>query len=295
MGAASRSWDLLKQSLAVLMSDKELMWLPVLSGTFCIFATFIIGSIGLLMVLPLGLGMIPADPAGQKLLARQMAPYMFLFYVATYSIATYFNVALVSIALDRLAGGHATLNDGLQLAWNRKWNIFQWALLAATVGMLLQMLDERRAGLLGRFLVRITGFVWTLASFFVVPLLAVENIGPIEALYKSAQMFRKTWGERAVAAFSFGGIAFLLVLPALLLPPAGVWYFGRGGVLAGAAVAAIYVILLAVVSSAARGIFLAALYRYATTGQVSGGFRLDDLSGHAGQGRFAANGWQGGV
>jgi len=54
-----------------------------------------------------------------------MAPFIFLLYVVTYSLTTYFNVALVGIASNRLAGGHATLDDGLQIAWKRKWSIIQ--------------------------------------------------------------------------------------------------------------------------------------------------------------------------
>jgi hypothetical protein len=41
----------------------------------------------------------------------------------------------------------------------------------------------------------------------------------------------------------------------------------------------IYWLLLAVVNSAAQGIFVAALYRYATTQQVSAGFQRSDFAG----------------
>jgi xanthosine utilization system XapX-like protein len=274
MGTLSRSWELLQQSFAVLKSDKELMWLPVVSAVFCVAATVIIFGGGALLVLPLR--SMPHDVAAQKLLYQQMAPFVFLFYLATYSITIYFNVALVSIASNRLAGGNATLNDGLQAAWRRKWRILQWALLAATVGILLRAL-ERRASFIGRIVIGIIGAVWSLASFFVVPLLAAEDIGPIDALYRSAKIFRETWGEEVVGGFSFGVIFFLLALPGILPPLVGA-RFGVSGVLAGSAVAVIYWLLLAVVSSAAQGIFVAALYRYATTHQISGGFSSDDLS-----------------
>jgi hypothetical protein len=46
----------------------------------------------------------------------------------------------------------------------------------------------------------------------------------------------------------------------------------------GIALAIIYWLLLSVVSSASQGIFVAVLYRYATTEQVSAGFRANDLS-----------------
>jgi len=275
MGTISRSWELLGQSFTVLKSDKQLMWLPVISAVFSLAATVIILSAGLLMFVPLGT--IPRDVGQQKLLVQEMAPFIFLFYLATYSITIFFNVALVSIASNRLAGGHATLNDGLQAAWNRKWRIFQWALVAATVGLLLKML-ERRLRFLGRIITGIFGFVWTLASFFVVPLLAAEDMGPGEALYRSAQIFRETWGEEVVGGFSFGLIFSLLALPGVLLPLLGA-RFGQMEMLAGFAAAVIYWLLLGVVSSAAQGIFVAALYRYATTQQVSAGFQLDDLSG----------------
>ena len=157
MGTLARSWDLLSQSFALLKSEKELMWLPVISAIFSIFATVIICGCGVLFVLPAG--PMPQDPASQRMLEQHLAPFIFLFYVATYSVTVYFNVALVSIAADRLAGGHATLSDGLQLAWDRKWSILQWALLAATLGTILQMI-ERRSSFLGRILVRGTAMIF---------------------------------------------------------------------------------------------------------------------------------------
>jgi hypothetical protein len=274
MGKISRSWDLLGQSFAILMSDKELLWLPVVSAIFCLAATLIIFSAGALLLVPPGA--FPHSVGGQKLLGQQMVPFVFLFYLATYSISAFFNVALVSIASNRLAGGKATFNDGLAVAWNRKWRIFQWALLAATVGMILRMI-ENRLEFLGRIIIGIIGFVWTLASFFVIPLLAAEDIGPVEALYRSGQIFRETWGEQVSGGFSFGFIFFVLSLPGILFPFLGA-RIGPTGMFAGIALAIIYWLLLSVVSSASQGIFVAVLYRYATTEQVSAGFRANDLS-----------------
>ena len=274
MGTISRSWDLLGQSFAVLKADKELMWLPVVSAIFCLVATVIIFSVGgLVLVTP---GAFPHSAAQQKILSQQMVPFAFLFYLATYSITAFFNVALVSIASNRLAGGKATFNDGLQVAWNRKWRIFQWALLAATVGMLLRMLEDRLK-FVGRMIIGMIGFVWTLASFFVVPLLAAEDMGPVEALYRSSEIFRDTWGEEVSGGFSFGLIFFLLSLPGILFPVLGA-KFGQVEMFIGLAAMVIYWLLLGVVSSASQGIFVAVLYRYATTKEVVAGFRLGDLS-----------------
>ena len=103
---------------------------------------------------------------------------MFLFYLANYFVIVFFNVALVSAASSRLAGGHATINDGLEAAWQRKGRILQWAFLSATVGTFAD--DRERAAWLGRIVRRIViglvGMAWTLASYFVVPVLVAEDL-----------------------------------------------------------------------------------------------------------------------
>ncbi len=276
MGTLARSWDLLSQSFALLKSEKELMWLPVISAIFSIFATVIICGCGVLFVLPAG--PMPQDPASQRMLEQHLAPFIFLFYVATYSVTVYFNVALVSIAADRLAGGHATLSDGLQLAWDRKWSILQWALLAATLGTILQMI-ERRSSFLGRILVRGTAMIFSLASFFVAPVLAAQNMGPMQALFHSSQIFKKRWGEEVAGGFSFSLISMLLALLGALPPAMGVHRFGQTGLMVGFAISVIYWLVLAVVISAARGVFVAVLYRYATEGRLPPGFSASELSG----------------
>ncbi|MGA2076695.1 MAG: DUF6159 family protein [Terriglobia bacterium] len=275
MGTLFRNWDLLGRSFTILKSDKELLWLPVMSALYCLAATLIICSAAAIVVVPPAMPL--HDLARQKVLGQQLLPFVFLYYFVTYGAGIYFNVALVSIGSDRLAGGHAVLNEGLQTAWKRKWSIIQWALLAATVGVLLQML-ERRLSLIGRIVTRITGYAWTLASFFVVPILAAEDMGPAEALAESAEIFRNTWGEEIAGSFSFGLITVVLALPGLPLPVLGA-RLGKTEMLAGVALMLIYWMLLALVCSAARGIFVAALYRYATTQQVSDGFHPNDLSG----------------
>jgi hypothetical protein len=163
----------------------------------------------------------------------------------------------------------------LQVAWKRKGKILQWALLAATVGVVLRAIEDRMSWI-GRMVVGFIGITWTLATFFVVPLLAAEDVGPGEALSRSAQLFRETWGEEVVGGFSFGLIFVLLALPGAFLPIYGAT-LGRPQMIVGTILAILYWLLLAVVNTTVQGIFMAALYRYATTKEIPPGFYSADL------------------
>src|SRR5262249_14552591 len=204
----------------------------------------------------------------------EFAAAMFAIYLANYFVIVFFNVALVGVANSRLTGGKWTFDQGLQLAWQRKWVILQWAFVAATIGLVLRMISER-SGLIGKMVVSAIGVAWNVACYFVVPVLAFEDLSPGAALYRSAELFTETWGERVVGGFSLGIIFFFAMIPGI-----GLWFFavragGPTGVLVGAIALGAYILLLSVVSSAVQGIFNAALYRYAVDQQVPAGFSPD--------------------
>jgi len=275
MGKFSRSWELVKQSFAILKSDKQLMLFPILSAACCLVVTAIIATGGTLLTLP---SFAAAAAAGEKWTpahAPFFYPVIFLLYVANYFVIVFFNVALVGVANSRLVGGTWTMRDGLELAWARKGTILQWALVAATVGIILKTLEERM-GLIGRIVMRIIGVAWALACYFVVPVLAFEDLTPIEAVQRSSKLFKDTWGEKVTGGFSLSLVFFLLALP-------GIGFFILSMFLAvglrtplviaaGFLLMMLYFLLLSVVSSAVQGIFNAALYRYACFKQVPPAF-----------------------
>lgn len=271
MGKFSRTWELVKQSFVILRSDKQLMLFPVLSAASCLLVTAVIATGGSLLIMP---AMASAAANGQPFHPHQSPLFllgMFTMYVANYFVIVFFNVALVGVANSRLMGGNWTFRDGIELAWARKGTILQWALVAATVGMILRTLEER-LGLIGRLVMRMIGVAWALACYFVVPVLAFEDLTPIAAIKRSSKLFRDTWGEKVI-----GGLSFSLVSLVLMLPGFGLWFVaivlgGIKGLLAGFALLALYVVMLSVMMSAVQGIFNAALYRYACFQQVPPAF-----------------------
>ena len=271
MGKFSRSWELVKQSFAILRSDRQLMLFPVLSAVSCFVVTAVIATGGAFLLLP---ARAAAIAAGERFNPNQSPMFllgMFTLYVVNYFVIVFFNVALVAVANSRLMGGSWTFKDGLELAWERKGTILEWALMAATVGVLLRTLEER-LGLIGRLIMRIIGIAWTLACYFVVPVLAFEDLTPIDALKRSSKLFRDTWGEKVIGGFSLSMVSLVLMLPGIGLPIAAAFLAGINGMMVGLILMVLYFLVLSVFMSAVGGIFNAALYRYACFKQVPPAF-----------------------
>ena len=274
MGKFSRSWALVKQSFAILRSDKQLMLFPVLSAISCFLVTAVIATGGAFVLLPARAAALAAGVPFRANQSPLFLPGLFLLYVVNYFVIVFFNVALVGVANSRLMGGTWTFRDGIELAWERKGTILQWAFVAATVGVILRTLEERM-GLIGRIIMRIIGVAWALACYFVVPVLAFEDLSPIEAVKRSAKLFKDTWGEKVIGGFSLSLVSFVLMLPAFGLVIAAAVLGGLTGLLVSLALMFVYFILLSVMMSAVGGIFNAALYRYACFKQVPPAFSQD--------------------
>src|SRR5260370_1391059 len=188
--------------------------LPVFAAISCFILTAIIATGGAFLMLP---ARAAAIAAGERFNPNQSPMFllgMFALYVVNYFVIVFFNVALVGVANSRLMGGTWTFRDGIELAWERTGTILQWALVAATVGVILRTLEER-LGLIGRIIIRIIGFAWTLACYFVVPVLAFEDLTPIDAVKRSSKLFRDTWGEKVIGGFSLSLVSLVLMLPGI--------------------------------------------------------------------------------
>jgi hypothetical protein len=262
MERIARSFRLVSQSYRLLMQDKELMVLPFISG---------IVSAAVAISFFFGFGI----DAG-RLAARQpevLVP-VFLMYVAIYAVGLFFQAAVVAGATERMRGGDPTIGSSLAAASRRAGAILLWAIVAATVGTVLRAL-RGRAGFIGRIVAGLAGAAWSLATFFIVPILVLEDL-PVTASFKqSVDVFKRTWGESFIGGVGLGIIAFACW--ATLIAAVGILAWMRLAIVA-LAVGFAGAIVLAVFFSALQGIYVASLYQYATGGQVAGGFDRDLLN-----------------
>ena len=264
-GSFSNSFALVKASANVLRLDKELMVFPLLSG----IGTILVTASFLAPIVWTGGWQVFGDGDRVSYVSYVLG---FLFYLATYTVIFFFNSALVGAALIRLEGGDPTAGDGLAIASKRMGSILGYAAIAATVGMVLRFISER-SGLVGRIAAGFVGIAWNLATYLAVPVLVTENIGPIDAVKKSAQLFRRTWGEQVVGNFGMGWAVFMMGMSWTLVSFGLI--FGAGSLGAGLLIPAIGVavlgyVFLGLLSSSLKGVYTAALYRYAMTGEAGG-------------------------
>ncbi|KIQ96986.1 DUF6159 family protein [Lysobacter sp. A03] len=254
-----RSWELVKPAVSVLMTDRKLWLFPLLSGLslVLIFAVFLSPSIST--------GLLEAKAEGTALSAEAYV-LLFIIYLLSHLVINFFNVALVGAAMIRFDGREPTLTDGFEIALIKLPAIFGYSFICAAISIILDALEER-VDLLGRLTTALLGLTWTVTSFLVIPVIVHREVGPVDALKESVRLLSSTWGENLIGQIGFeiaacAGCA-LFVWPAVFMYFAGAIGMGTTLVLIYAGLLVVWVSITAV-----KAIYSAALYRYATQGDV---------------------------
>jgi uncharacterized protein DUF6159 len=261
MGRIGRSFQLVKQSYRILMQDKELMVLPLVSGLVGLGVIAVAAGIGFVTSIELHPGPVLYLP-------------LFLVYVVMYSISYFFQAAVIAGATERMRGGDPTVSSALSAAARRAGPIVMWAVVSATVGIIIKMIQDRVA-LVGKIVAGILGGAWNLATFFIVPVLVLEDRSMEDSFKRSLNVFKQTWGETIAGGAGLGMAA--LCAWVSLVAATGLLAYAIGV----AAVAFFFVgaVALMVFFSALQGIYVASLFRYATEGPNASGFDPDLLRG----------------
>lgn len=262
----NRSWALAKQSFAVLKSNPSLVAFPIVSTlvSLVISASFF----------------IPFYMIFGKNLERDnnlppaAYPLLFLFYVVSYFIVIFFNAGLTHCADAALRGQRTSFGDGFAAAARKAGPILGWAVISATIGMILRSISER-SGIIGKVVTGLIGGAWTIITYFVVPSMVLDGMGPIKAIKQSAMTLKRTWGEALIGGVSVSLAMGLLMIPAFVLIAIGAVSGSIGLLIAMSIAALLWIIVLATISASLQGIYITAMYTYTQTNQVPVGFDGD--------------------
>ena len=287
MGVLSRSWRLTKLSFEVIKQDKEMLLFPLLAGIFSLL--YAVALIYPTIIVAFMRQSASAGGTGSEV-AFNMVDYALLFvtYLGLSFIATFFNVCVVFTTKTRFDGGDATFMDSIKFAVGKLHLIFAWSLIAATVGMVLRVLDQaaERAGGAGRIVIAILtsilGLMWSIITIFVVPAMVYDNLGPFQAIKRSVSTLKQTWGESLARHYGLGLIEFLVVLLGI---GATIALFillgslGSTGVIIAISFGVVFILGVVLVFNVAHTVFNTALYVYANRGGTPGGFDENILRG----------------
>lgn len=270
--AFTRSWDVTKATFHVMRQDKELLAYPLLSGFFS--SLFI-----LVVFLPIVI-LLYVNNTSQIALIEYVA--LFIMYFGLAIIAVFFNTCVVYTAKTRFEKGNATISSSVRFAFSRFGAIVKWALVSATVGLILRILENLArdkkgiGGVISRIVISMLGMAWNIVTVFVVPSIVYKHSNPKDAIQDSFAALKKTWGESLVRYFGLGLIEFVAVIISIILAiPLVLLAIGSGSValFVGVLVAIIFwLVFLGLVFGIATTIFNTALYVYATTGKIPQGY-----------------------
>jgi len=263
-GRIQRGWALTKQSFRVLRDDRSLLVFPIISIP--------VALAGAAIVMGPGIALYTADNQEAILIAFGVVT----LYVLTF-VTVFFNVALAAAASTGLAGGDSTVGEGLRAARGRLGVIAAWALVQTVVGVIITAIQSAtNESVVGRILGGLVSFAWSAATFFVVPIIALEGVGPKQAFQRSVSVLRERWGEGVVGSASASAVVFLVALPLLLALGGGGYALINadqdvaGGVLLG--LGGVVLVVAVLIGGTVNAIFRVALYRFATDGTAVGGF-----------------------
>ncbi|MCK6690528.1 MAG: DUF6159 family protein [Thermoanaerobaculia bacterium] len=257
----SNGWELAKISLHTINQNRALLLFPVFSSVslILVLATFFGGGFFLFGD---QIDRLMDDEQSGNILGIAV---IFIYYLINFFIIVFFNSALIYCAVKILNGEETSLQEGFDFAFSRIGKIFGWSVLSATVGTLLQLLQNM--GKVGEIVAGLIGLAWSVMTFFVVPVLIYEDKGVFESVKESGRLMKQKWGESLAANASFGifhllGIIVAVVLGILLM---------KVSVILAITIAVGIILLVSTVMSAARTVFVAAVYNH-VSGRPTGEF-----------------------
>ena len=303
MGKFKTSFELFKRSLGVIKKNKKLLLFPVIESVFIII-------IGIFFISPVFLwdsGYSVSDSQHWQALSEHVVKifaenqasktmtgvitnekwyaWCILIYLASMFVTTFFSVAFYNEIINGLNDRGVSILRGIKIALSKLRLILIWSLFAGVVGVIIRTLEER-LGFVGRLVMGLIGFAWSVASIFVIPVIIreKESSNPLKLLKISALTLKKTWGEAVIGYVGISGvflIVFLISFPLLI----GVCFIigatlPTQGVLIALLICMYILFLFALgyLSSIANHVYRGALYVYASEGVIPGSFDEELMS-----------------
>lgn len=229
----------------------------------------------------------PADFRLTSALSNWFLILLVPLYFLSIFLATFFNVAFYREVIHALNGRPVSLSGGLKFAFSKLKQILSWSIFSASVGCILKALEEN-LGIIGRWVIRLIGMSWSIASTFVVPVIIKENNekNPLTYLRRSVGVIRQTWGEALIGFVGMRGVPILIVAFfgfLWLLSLVVIFFTMKDGPMFAIAMAGGFIlwllcsVIFSYLCTVMEKIYIGSLYLYASEGVIPENFDQDIL------------------
>ena len=185
-------WRLAKQVRHSVSKDRTLYLFPILSG-----------FVGVLLFAMTFLALFLAFPLGSSGSDYFYLAGFILTYVLVGFFSTYFLMSML-IAYRAYSGGNpVSFRSAMSQAWGFKTQILEWAVFYTILVMILRVIESRFRGIVQLLVATAGSLLIAIATFFAVPAILNNKVGPIKAVEESVSTIKKNFGS------TFGGVAYV--------------------------------------------------------------------------------------
>lgn len=206
-----RGWTITKTGWRFIKEHKVTLIYPLLSLSISIGIIAFIGSLtGGLHIAHALLEKNKNFPVG---LAFGLS---FLFYFSLIFASSFMHTALSSYINDTLDKGKGSFFASIRHALSRFFTLITWSVISTLLAVVFDWLNNNKNKFPFNIIVGFIGatlnLMWSMLTFFVVPIIAAEQLGAIATIEKSGKIMKKMWGESVAATFAISFIGLLLFI-----------------------------------------------------------------------------------
>ena len=270
-----------KAALKHTMANKKIFTVPLLSSAISL-------GIVILFISPIFNAISGGFDASYFL--NGLGLFLFLFVVALLILTTVSEATVLIMANQILAGEVASISAALATALKHLPKLLVFALWNLTVGSLIRVFQNSFVGsFIADLFAFIGGLAWTAATYFTLPGVLFENLGPVEATKRGVQALKDKWGDAVGPAVVVSFVVFLCYFAGIGLLVGPIWLamqFGSSFNSTSSIAYAIYssvslglglIAMAWMIQSSTMALVKVAIYRYVKGQSVAG---LDDETMH---------------
>ena len=251
----ANSWKLTGACFKVLLKNPKLMVYPFITfvASIWILIGFIVYSYGM------EAWVSGTDGSRWMMVLMILLGSLFIYFMMAF-VAILSNAAIVGASGMLLSGNEPTVGDGYTIAMSRIGALASWSAITGFVSFIVSF---------GRLFTSAAGIAWSVLTYFVIPVMIFEGVGPFKAIKRSKDILKARWGESLISNFGIWmSLILIYIILAIFLLFSTFFFMTISSplLLLSLGLLVIITFLFGLVAYTMKGILMTSLYWYSITG-----------------------------